>query len=103
MKKIYEKLKLQIFKNFVIVLQNRISWVVLVYNIYKMSITDCKKVMREYLYEIDWLKEKIKDLENAIKVKDEYIEKLKKENKELQEYKWMYEDEMKGPLKTIWD
>ena len=57
-----------------------------------MSITDCKKVMREYLYEIDWLKEKIKDLENAIKVKDEYIEKLKKENKELQEYKWMYED-----------
>lgn len=64
----------------------------LVCNIYKMSITDCKKVMREYLYEIDWLKEKIKDLENAIKVKDEYIEKLKKENKELQEYKWMYED-----------
>lgn len=57
-----------------------------------MSITDCKKVMREYICEIDWLKEKIKDLENAIKVKDEYIEKLKKENKELQEYKWMYED-----------
>jgi FtsZ-binding cell division protein ZapB len=57
-----------------------------------MSITDCKKVMREYLYEIHWLKEKIKDLENAIKVKDEYIEKLKKENEELQEYKWMYED-----------
>ena len=45
-----------------------------------MSVTDCKKVMREYLYEIDWLKEKIKDLEKAKRLwkSENYIKDLEK-------------------------
>lgn len=50
-----------------------------------MSITDCKRVMKEYVCEIEGLKERIKDLEHAIEVKDKYIKKLEADYKELED------------------
>lgn len=59
-----------------------------------MSVKDCKNVIREYICEIEWLKDKIKQLEIIIKVKDEYIEKLEKKNDELKSElifeEWIY-------------
>ena len=46
--------------------------------------------------EIEYWKRKYKELEESYimseKAADARIEELEKENKELQEYKWMYED-----------
>lgn len=59
------------------------SWVVLVYSIYEMSIKDCKCVIKKYVYEIEWLNNRIKELEEEKDFFYRSAQQFRNENEEL--------------------